>query len=223
MVFWTSTRLRVRRALWAEGRAIMAAALGLSTQKLRVGDTVDVDFKDEGVFEGRVTAAVSTTSWDVHFPCDGSRSVRVAAAFCTALPLLVHRPPPPPTGASSTNTRPAQFHGRRRAALLSAEAEAEGEAQAEAEAGDKEEGRGVRGRESARAPRVERGPGVPGALEGLRRRDVGAGGQPGGQRAAGGFQALQLEAQARVEPADAGAIQRRRRQRRRPEPPAPEG
>ena len=75
----------------------MAAALGLSTQKLRVGDTVDVDFKDEGVFEGRVTAAVSTTSWELHFPCDGSRcAVPGRSAFCTALPLLVHRPPPPP-------------------------------------------------------------------------------------------------------------------------------
>ena len=64
----------------------MAAALGLSTQKLRVGDMVDVDFKGQGVFEGRVTAAVSTTSWSVHFPCDGSRSVRVGC--------FLHRPPP---------------------------------------------------------------------------------------------------------------------------------
>ena len=73
----------------------MAAALGLSTQKLQTGDTVDVDFKGQGVFEGRVTAAVSTTSWDVHFPCDGSRCARpgallscACAAFCIALPLV---------------------------------------------------------------------------------------------------------------------------------------
>ena len=60
----------------------MAAALGLSTQKLRVGDTVDVDFKDEGVFEGSVTAAVSTTSWELHFPCDGSRCAVPGPSLC---------------------------------------------------------------------------------------------------------------------------------------------
>ena len=44
----------------------------MSEEPVVVGDEVEVEFLELGSFKGEVVKVTGSTSFDVHFPCDGS-------------------------------------------------------------------------------------------------------------------------------------------------------
>jgi len=50
----------------------MSSSVRTAAGALVVGDEVEVEFLELGSFKGEVVKVTGSTSFDVHFPCDGS-------------------------------------------------------------------------------------------------------------------------------------------------------
>eukprot|EP01046_Picozoa_sp_COSAG06_P072860 COSAG06_NODE_21514_length_754_cov_1.322137_1_plen_83_part_00 len=64
----------MRRCSAAGHRALRFGLRGesMSEEPVVVGDEVEVEFLELGSFKGEVVKVTGSTSFDVHFPCDGS-------------------------------------------------------------------------------------------------------------------------------------------------------